>query len=273
MKLNNIVIRIQRDKKAFWLTDRLTEKNYRVLLKERYGEQFSVQRISISSDCTSMTLKLSEDRDTVICPYCANRTTTIFRSKNRRAYDIYQLEDPRITPNEDEDFVFHAPFVVKVMYQHPLYRCMDPSCKKIFSMPQTFTYSQKSHFTNNFAAFIRHVSLFGKQGETGGETYRKVRRLLPEGYWIQRSTFYSLGGCELRRRSVDTNLKKKQFHPPYMLDERDGIDLTVLSDDTEICAPGTAENPNIQKKRNSLCIATHLSVRRVNEDESDDLTI
>ena len=58
-----------------------------------------------------------------------------------------------------------------------------------------------------------------------------------------------------------------------MLDEQDGMDLSLLSDDTEICAPGTAENPNIQKKRDSLCIATHLSARRVREDESDDLMI
>lgn len=257
MKLNDIAIRIQRDKKAFWLTDRLTEKSYRVLLKDLYGEQFSIHTIRIASNYANMALVLDEDRDAAACPCCGSRKTTIFRNKSRRlAYDVYQLEDPRITPDEDEDFVFHAPFIIKVWYQHPLYRCMNPACKKIFSMPQSFTYSQKSHFTNNFAAFVRHVSLYGKRGERSGDTYRKVHRLLPEGYWIQRSTFYSLGGCELRRSNGNVKQSKKQFRPSYMLHEWKGKDFTALSDDAQIYSFDATEKPKIREKPDSTCIET-----------------
>ena len=113
------------DRKTVWLYDTTTEYLYRILLRERYGDQFCFESATVSEHGDYVTLLLSEDQDRICCPCCGGKEQEIYRNRILHAYDIYQFEVSDISPEIDADFLFHAPFIADVKYEHHLYHWLQ----------------------------------------------------------------------------------------------------------------------------------------------------
>lgn len=210
------------NRKTLWLYDSTTEYLYRILLRERYGDQFCFESATVSEEGDYVTLLLSEDPEMICCPCCGGKEREIYRYRILHAYDIYQFEVSGTSPETDSDFLFHAPFIADVKYEHHLYHCLNRSCGKFYTLPQNFTYQPKSHYTKNFVKFIRLATLSAR--EPGGKYYiasniEKINRMKPDGSPIVgRSTYFNLchetGQITSRKRN---DILRKKYKPPYML--------------------------------------------------------
>lgn len=136
---------------------------YCLNVRKWYGREYWFH-LQATSD-NKILLKLFEDKDRILCPFCHNREIVVQKTNLKKAIDVFLLEnDCKEDSFKNNQFVWEKCFspkcanIIELSYQSNTYRCLK--CEKMFRLKSSFLFSEKSHYTKRYVSFLKHYDYY-----------------------------------------------------------------------------------------------------------------